>query len=192
MKAIIYFTRLQEDHEKMQEHEAGQALLAYGLEQEYGIAYGKASIANGERGKPYLKDNSHVHFNISHSDCLAVCAFAPVEIGIDVQKHKKVSFVPILERTVPADLAREILDEGEVEPAFFAQWVMREAYIKWTGEGLSKDLRTIDMDRGWHTLLDVDKGYSGAIWSEEPLEVEWRYVPWEECLSLSARLQGRS
>ncbi len=71
-------------------------------------------------------------------------------MGIDVQVHKKVNYERMLERMVPADMIREILDADEPEKAFFTQWVLREAYIKWTGEGLSRDLRTISMDKGNH------------------------------------------
>lgn len=177
MKAVLFFTRLPEDHTKQQEHQAGRALLALGLEREYGMRLTEDMLGRGEHGKPCLKEHPDIHFNISHSGCLAVCAFAPVEIGIDVQKHKKVSIEAVLERTVPAVLAREILDQEDTERAFFTQWVLRESYIKWTGEGMAKDLRTIDMDNGWNTLLDVDPGYSGALWSSVPLEVEWIYVP---------------
>ena len=51
---------------------------------------------------------------------------------------------------------------------------MREAYIKWTGEGLSRDLRTIPMNEGTYALLDLDEGYSGAVWSMHPMEIIWR------------------
>ena len=39
---------------------------------------------------------------------------------------------------------------------------LREAYIKWTGEGLSRDLRTISMDKGNYIMLELEPGYSGC------------------------------
>ena len=56
------------------------------------------------------------------------------------------------------------------------QWVLREAYIKWTGEGLSRDLRTISLDEGSYILLDLGEDYSGAIWSQDPLELQWEHA----------------
>ena len=61
------------------------------------------------------------------------------------------------------------------EKKFFEQWVLREAYIKWTGEGLSRDMRTISMDEGSHMLLDMEDGYSGAVWAMNPMEINWKY-----------------
>ena len=77
-----------------------------------------------------------------------MCIIAGEEVGIDVQEHKKVNYERMLTRMVPADMVREILESDQMEKAFFAQWVLREAYIKWTGEGLSKDLRKISLDKG--------------------------------------------
>ena len=50
-----------------------------------------------------------------------MCLFAGEEVGIDVQIHKKVNYERILERMVPADMIREILDADDMEKAFFAQ-----------------------------------------------------------------------
>ena len=97
-----------------------------------------------------------------------MCILAGQEVGIDVQQHRKANYERMLERMVPQDMIREILDADEPEKAFFTQWVLREAYIKWTGEGLSRDLRTISLDEGSYILLDLGEDYSGAIWSQDP------------------------
>ncbi len=73
------------------------------------------------------------------------------------------------------EIALEILSDINVEKKFFEQWVLREAYIKWTGEGLSRDMRTISMDEGSHMLLDMEDGYSGAVWAMNPMEINWKY-----------------
>ena len=70
----------------------------------------------------------------------------------------------------------EILEAEEPVKAFFTQWVLREAYIKWTGEGLSRDLRSIPMDNGSYLLLELEPEYSGAVWSADPLELRWEHV----------------
>ena len=48
--------------------------------------------------------------------------------------------------------------------------------MKWTGEGFSRDPRTIPMDRGSYAMLEMEPGYSGAVWSEDPLELRWEHL----------------
>lgn len=48
-------------------------------------------------------------------------------------------------------------------------------YIKWTGEGLSRDLRNISMEEGTCMLLDMEEGYSGALWTMNPMEICWKF-----------------
>ena len=81
-----------------------------------------------------------------------------------------------LQKLVPVSLLHEILESDHIKEAFYNQWVLREAYMKWTGEGFSRDPRTIPMDRGNSVLLEMEPGYSGAVWSENPLELRWEHL----------------
>ena len=189
MKAVIYFTEVPEKYlHKNMEHMIGEKLLATGLYKEYGLKLAFEPRAAGEHGKPFLTLQPKIHYNISHSGKYVMCIIAGEEVGIDVQEHKKVNYERMLTRMVPADMVREILeseqmvpqdmireilDADEPEKAFFTQWVLREAYIKWTGEGLSKDLRKISLDKGSYLMLEMEPGYSGAVWSRDPLELRW-------------------
>lgn len=178
MKAVIYYTEVPEKYaHKNMEHMIGEKLLETGLRQEYGLKLAYEPRAVGEHGKPFFTLQPKIHYNISHSGKYVVCILAGQEVGIDVQIHQTVrSYERVLERMVPGQMVREILNADDPEAAFFTQWVLREAYIKWTGEGLSKDLRKIPMDSGHYTLLDLEPGYSGAVWSADPMELEWKYV----------------
>lgn len=177
MNGVIYFTKIREEYEnKNMEHMIGEKLLAEGVKKEYGLNLRFEPRAKGEHGKPFFTLEPKIHYNISHSGKYVVCLLAGQEVGIDIQIHKKVNYERMLERMVPGKMIREILDSDEPEKAFFVQWVLREAYIKWTGEGLSRDLRTIQMESGWHTLLDLEEGYSGAVWSASPLDIRWEHV----------------
>ena len=167
MKAVIYFTEVPEKYEhKNMEHMIGEKLLAEGLYREYGLKLAFEPRATGEHGKPFLTLQPKIHYNITHSGRYVMCIIADQEVGIDVQVHKKVNYERML----------EIMESDEPEKAFFAQWVLREAYIKWTGEGLSRDLRTIPMDDGSYLMLELGEDYSGAVWTRKPLELRWEHV----------------
>ena len=177
MKAVIYFTEVPQQYEhKNMEHMIGEKLLETGLLREYDLKLKEEPRATGEHGKPFLSLQPKIHYNITHSGKYVMCILAGQEVGIDVQQHRKANYERMLERMVPQDMIREILDADEPEKAFFTQWVLREAYIKWTGEGLSRDLRTISLEEGSYILLDLGEDYSGAIWSQDPLELQWEHV----------------
>lgn len=176
-QGVIYFTEIKDAYKnKHLEHMIGEKLLETGLRKEYGYELQFEPRAEGEHGKPFLSLRPNVHYNISHSGKYVFCILADQEVGIDVQEHRKANYERMLERMVPGDEIREILDGDAPEEAFFTQWVLREAYIKWTGEGLSRDMRTISMDEGVYLLLDLEEGYSGAVWSMNPMEIRWEHV----------------
>jgi 4'-phosphopantetheinyl transferase len=100
-----------------------------------------------KRGKPRIDPDlgrSDLRFNLSHTKGLVACAVAVgCEIGVDVETLTRNSAdVAIAERyfsprevailrDVPADRQRE---------TFFRFWTLKEAFIKATGEGLSRGL----------------------------------------------------
>ena len=177
MEAVIYFTKISEEYRKKNmEHMIGEELLREGLKRKHGLDLRFEPRGTGEYGKPFLTLRPAIHYNITHSGDYVACAITDQEVGIDIQEHRQVNFERMLERMVPADMIAEILEADDLEQAFFTQWVIREAYIKWTGEGLSRDLRTIDMNSGFYTLLDIEQGYSGAVWTADPHEIRWEHV----------------
>ncbi len=172
MKGTIYFTTIsKEEQKKRLSHMIGEELLRIGLEKEYGKDLRFEPRAKGEFGKPFFTREPGIHYNISHSGKYVMCILSDQEVGIDVQEHRPVNRERMLSRMVPAELIRPILDADEPEKAFFAQWVLREAYVKWTGQGLSRDLRTIPMDEGTSMMLDLEPGYSAAVWSQHPMKL---------------------
>ena len=175
-KGVIYYTKIREEYKGAHmEHMIAEKLLEIGLKKEFGIDLEYEPRAEGEHGKPFLSyrlltialpDEYVEHGNV---------ALLYEEVGIDVQIHRKANYERMLERMVTDEKRREILAGPDVEKEFFTQWVLREAYIKWTGEGLSRDLRNISMEEGTCMLLDMEEGYSGALWTMNPMEICWKF-----------------
>ena len=177
MEGIIYYTILSEEEQKKKtEHMVGEKLLEIGLLREYGKDLKFEPRAKGEYGKPFFTLEPGIHYNISHSGKYVMCIFAPEPVGIDVQEYQALKFEAMLKRMVPLPMIPQILRSDNMVERFFNEWALREAYIKWTGEGLSRDLRTIPMDEGTHVLLDLDEGYAGAVWSRSPLTLKMEYT----------------
>ena len=175
-KGIIYYTKIREEYAGAHmEHMIAEKLLETALRKEFNIDLKYEPRAEGEHGKPFFSYRPSLHYNISHSGDYVLCLLADQEVGIDVQVHRKANYERMLRRMVPEEQYTEILAGVDAEQKFFEQWVLREAYIKWTGEGLSRDLRTISMDEGSHMLLDMEEGYSGALWAMNPMEISWKF-----------------
>jgi 4'-phosphopantetheinyl transferase len=177
MNAVIYVTEIPEIYKKKNmEHMIGEKILEMALKKEYGRDLRFEPRAKGEHGKPFFTLQPGIYYNISHSGDYVACALANQQVGLDIQQHKEAPYQKILRRMVPEAEMDAILSAPDLKQVFFDQWVLREAYIKWTGEGLARDLRTIWMDEGWHELLDFQEGYSAAIWMADPHQVRWEQV----------------
>lgn len=138
-------------------------------------------FAYGPRGKPSLAGDGgpeRVRFNVSHSGGLALLAFARErELGVDVELERPVPEAEsIAERYFSpregAELGR--LPPAERPQAFFRCWTRKEAFIKATGDGLSRPLDAFDVTlapREAARLLRVEgKPEEAARWWMEGLE----------------------
>ena len=89
-----------------------------------------------EQGKPQIV-NFPKKFNLSHSGDYVVCGVSNGEVGVDIQK-----WVPYKERTAERFFAKEeweLLqekDEQERTELFYRLWSRKEAYGKYTGQGI--------------------------------------------------------
>ena len=142
----------------------------------------------GRRGKPRLVGASPpVRFNVSHSDGLALLAFARGrELGVDVERARDLADLEeIAERFFSTREASTLgaLPPAERRAAFFRCWTRKEAWIKATGEGLAQPLDAFEVsltageaprlervvgqpgeaERWWFADLAPARGYAGAL-----------------------------
>ena len=102
-----------------------------------------------EYGKPSLRDSSELHFNVSHTEGMALMAFVRRrEVGVDIEKVRAQSDVAKLAERFFSPYERHALrslEGDELPAAFFRCWTRKEAYIKAKGEGLSLPLHQFDV-----------------------------------------------
>jgi len=107
----------------------------------------------GPHGKPSLAPTSSpgvdLRFNLSHADEVALYAIAVGrEVGVDVER---VRLLPDAEQVAerffsPGERAAlRRLPPRERAAGFFACWTRKEAFLKATGEGLSRPLDSFDV-----------------------------------------------
>ena len=97
-------------------------------------------LSYGENGKPYLAEQADIHFSITHSDKWVFLAVADCEIGIDSQMPRKVCPRLAARSTSPEELSWV---KENTEPHFTRLWTMKEAYLKYTGTGLTVPIREV-------------------------------------------------
>lgn len=102
------------------------------------------SSCNGKPELPGYCGEAKLSFNISHSHNLAVLGFTRFRsLGVDVEHIRSMpDFYEIVSHYFhPRERAAlQSLSPGERHKAFFACWTCKEAFVKATGEGLSRPL----------------------------------------------------
>ncbi|HPU18259.1 MAG TPA: 4'-phosphopantetheinyl transferase superfamily protein [Bacillota bacterium] len=112
-------------------------------------------------GKPYTPSRPDVAYSISHSGTLAACALLtldgdhiieqPLSVGVDIQRadgsgsaKDDASIMRFANRFYSDAEIAEISAVGDKKSAFYRIWTMKEALLKYTGEGLSRPLKSAD------------------------------------------------
>ncbi len=110
------------------------ALLSYALDQELGMKT-LPEIRRTERGKPYFPDQPRICFSWSHSGRYVLCALSRQPVGVDLEVIRpRRESLPRYAFT-DAELS-EYYSMGGGWPAFYALWTRKEAWCKYTGDGL--------------------------------------------------------
>ena len=152
---IVFVFRAGDGRTREERLKTAAVLAGYGRERDEGPVLQRGEllepdiwqIARTKRGKPYFPGQPGLHFSISHSGDLWVCAFSGQAIGIDIQKHVKQNgesfraaacrLGRMAERFFhPAEAAWVLQEPFE---RFFRIWTAKESFVKYTGEGIRGD-----------------------------------------------------
>lgn len=100
-------------------------------------------LEKNEYGKPLLTGIQDLHFNISHSGNLVVCALDEEPVGIDVEEIRSID-VNIAKQFFHQEEYNYLFSKPEEEwlTYFYMFWTAKESYIKAKGKGLSIPLNT--------------------------------------------------
>jgi 4'-phosphopantetheinyl transferase len=147
----------------------------------------------GAHGKPEVRG---LHFNISHSGARALIALSQVEVGADIELPRARRTDDIARRFfAPGEIERlfEITDPAARQAEFFRLWTCKEAFLKATGEGLSRSTRSYEIellpDGGARLLWAKGIPDAAARYSLRPLDPgsPYRAAVVAEAPSLSLR-----
>lgn len=140
-------------------------LLDFALQSSYGIQE-KLIISKTEIDKPYFK-NSDVKFSISHSEDYVAVAVSDNEIGVDIEKITDKSRDNMIDRFfLPSE--QEFYYNSEDKAAFAVLWTRKEAYLKYTGKGITEGLSGYDVTKNTELFHEFSHdGYQICLYSKE-------------------------
>ena len=116
-------------------------------------------------GKPYLKGGK-VHFNLSHSGSVAVCALSDSEVGVDVQALRPVKNELLKKVCTQAEYSFVTADGESSLQRFCRLWALKESVMKCLGKGLSLSPKRIEINFSSAICAKID-GKDSALYFKE-------------------------
>ena len=127
--------RLQQEPAKKLSAAAGM-LARIAIGQCLKISPDTISFRKGKNGKPYA-ENLDIHFSLSHSGNLAVCAVSDQPVGIDVEEMRPVDYRVAEKMFTQEEREYVFLTTRRKQQRFFEIWTKKEAYVKRLGKSIS-------------------------------------------------------
>jgi 4'-phosphopantetheinyl transferase len=156
------------------------------------VAPREVVFSHGERGKPQLADSVNgqfLHFNVSHSDWLALIAVSrDFEVGVDIERIRAVETKePLVTQFFSPEELREwfALPASRRAEMFFDHWTRTEAFLKFNGEGIGDFPNPFFRCEG-NCLVQSFRpvpNYAGAVVVENPAaRVQcWKWISKTDC-----------
>ncbi|MBR0399041.1 MAG: 4'-phosphopantetheinyl transferase superfamily protein [Eubacterium sp.] len=110
-----------------------------------------------ERGKPYFVHHPEVCFSLSDSEGMTAAAFAAEPVGLDIQLHRRhgIQRPEKEENERLSRMARRFFHPDErdfvlaceagIRQRFYRVWTAKEAYVKYTGQGIDGEFTKISV-----------------------------------------------
>ena len=100
------------------------------------------SLCYEEGGRPFLP--SHRPMSLSHSGTRVICALSQQAVGVDLEQISRMRPSVAGRYLSPEEQAATApLQGAALQQALCRLWTRKEAYLKYTGEGLRRDPRSI-------------------------------------------------
>ncbi|MCP1102726.1 4'-phosphopantetheinyl transferase [Aequitasia blattaphilus] len=133
--------RREKVHKYLQESDKITSILG-GLLIQRGLDKERVEFYFNSHGKPKARQ-SNLEFNLSHSGNHLLCSVSNEgAIGVDIERKREAP-LPLMKRYFHP----EEIEYVDGKKKFFEIWTKKEAYVKMTGEGLTKELSGINTFR---------------------------------------------
>ena len=98
-----------------------------------------------EFGKAYITNHDNIHFNLSHSGRIVLCAISDRQVGADVEFNDPEIDLTIAKQYFYNSEYENIMNAESPSDEFFRYWVLKESYMKYTGLGMNLQLDSFEI-----------------------------------------------
>ena len=99
----------------------------------------------GKYGKAYISNKDNIHFNLSHSGKMVLCAISDKEVGADIEYNDSAIDLNIAKNYFYNSEYDNIMNAKNPSDEFFRYWVLKESYMKYTGLGMNLKLNSFEI-----------------------------------------------
>lgn len=133
-------------------------LLIEAVKEAYGMNKDDIRVLKTEFGKPYLENCSDFKYNISHSGDYVAIAYGKEDVGIDIEQIREMD-LKVANRFFHNDEIEYITRTNkEQNKRFFEIWTGKEAYLKYTGQGINVPLDSVVVNIEEKKIQNLDIG----------------------------------
>ncbi len=140
---------------------AAGMLARQGIAHYFGMHPQDVTFRRDTNGKPYA-EGLDIHFSLSHSGNLAVCAISDKPVGIDVEKVRSVNMHVAEKMFTQKEQYYISSEKRKTQQRFFEIWTKKEAYVKRLGTGIT-DFQSFDVMGDSSVYLVKHKKYMVAV-----------------------------
>lgn len=139
-----------------------------------GVAPDAWTWRDGPHGRPEVADPAtDLHFNLSHSAGVVICALARRTVGVDVEDLTRRAPDPAIVNRYcsPSETADVATDVPGWADRFLTYWTLKEAYLKARGLGIAVPLADISFGLG----PGADEARIGFLGSLAGTDAGWTF-----------------
>ena len=136
--------------------------LGYSLLKNYLIHHGfdqneLSQISYHKNKKPFFTNLPQIHFNLSYSKDLVVCAISDQPIGIDIEKINQDINLDNYKSVFSENMWKKIISSPTPIETFYQYWTQMEAVMKADGLGITGPIQQIVYDKTKITFNNIER-----------------------------------
>ncbi len=145
---LLRYAALRKNEDRLRMWETHRLLIET-LDNQFNLKPANIHYIEQEGKKPFLREDTGIRFNLSHSGKMTAVACSGSETGIDIEEIIMFDDLRQSARVFMSDAEFKMfiqMNEKDGTGYFYRIWTLKESLLKNTGKGLSDDLQAYSFD----------------------------------------------